>query len=63
MHAAVAVVEQAGRRRVALKGEGKGRGGQFAAQVRAAMVGHAAAAAGVEREGEEEPAFRSFDIG
>ena len=46
-----------------MKGEGEGRGGEFAAHVRAPMVGDAAPGAGIEGEGEEEPAFGGFEIG
>ena len=54
---AIAVVEQAGRRGLAMNGEGEGRGGEFAAHIRTAVVGDAAPGAGVEGEGEEEPAL------
>ena len=57
------MVEQARRRRLARHGEGEGGGGQLGAHVLAAVVGHAAARAALESEGEKEPAFGSFDIG
>ena len=40
--AAIAVMKQAGRWGVSMEGEGEGRGGEFAAHVRAAVVGDAA---------------------
>ena len=62
LDAAIAVVEQAGRRRL----------GQARARVvvvssprmsGAAVVGDAAPGAGIEGEGEEEPAFGGFEVG
>jgi len=46
-----------------LDGESEGRGGEFPAPVGTAVVGDAAPGAGVEGEGEKEPAFRRFDVG
>ena len=63
LDAAIAMVEQAGRWRPALDGEGEGRGGEFRSHVGTAVVGDAAAGAGVEGEGEKEPAFAGFEVG
>src|SRR5882724_2559082 len=63
LHAAIAMVKQARRRRLARHGEGEGGGGQLGAHVLAAVVGHAAARATIQSEGQIEPAFAGFDVG
>ena len=55
--AAVAVVDEPRRRPLTLHGALEGRGGQRGGQVFAAVVGDAAARAGIEGEGGVEPAF------
>ena len=50
-------MEQAGRRRLALAGEGEGGGDQFGAHVFTAMVGRTAARTAIQSEGQKEPAF------
>ena len=48
---------------LAMNGKGESRGGEFDAHVRASVVGDAAPGAGIEGEGEEEPAFGGLNVG
>ena len=63
LHAAVAVVEPGRAAAAGAARRAEGGGGQLGAQVLAAVVGHAAARAGIKGEGKIEPAFASFDGG